>query len=206
MKDRQEQYVQPDEKRRVEKPLDGEEGRVALGPDKVGAEAVVAGGDDEGREEKAVRPDRRDSLQEGDDRQRPGGAQGDDPEPHGEGLRPLPLPVRREAEHRVRDVQGHQGDEKVRRLGDEVGGAVLRRGQVAGVKPDHQEYQQLGAEGAGAHQDRVGGKGLILIHAAAFLRRGSSRTIRKARTARRLVKSPRMGQRDWFIPSLRAFL
>ena len=107
-----------------------------------------------------------DALQKGDDQQQSGGAQGDDPEPHGERLRPPAPALRREAEHRVRDVQGHHGDEKVGRLGDEVGGAVLCRGEIAGVEPDHQKDQQLGAEGADAHQDRVGGQGLILIHAA----------------------------------------
>ena len=39
-----------------------------------------------------------------------------------------------------------------------------------------------------------------------FIRRGLSRTMRNAKTASRLVNSPRIGQRDLFIPSLTAFL
>ena len=120
--------------------------------------------------------------------------------------RPPPA-VRREAEHSVGVVQRHQRDQQVGRLGDEIGGAVLRRHQIAGVEPHHQEHQQLGAEGADAHQDRVGGKGLVFVHAAAaFMRRGSSRTIINTSTANRLVNSPRIGQRDLFIPSFTALL
>ena len=50
MEYRQKQYIQPDEQRCVEKALGGEQRRVALCPDEVGAEGVIAGGDDKGRQ------------------------------------------------------------------------------------------------------------------------------------------------------------
>ena len=42
--------------------------------------------------------------------------------------------------------------------------------------------------------------------ACGFTRRGLSRTIRKANTASKFVNSPRIGQRDLFMPSFTALL
>lgn len=46
-------------------------------------------------------------------------------------------------------------------------------GEIAGIEPYHQEYQQLGAERPDADEGGVGGKSLITVHAAdASLLRG----------------------------------
>lgn len=64
----------------------------------------------------------------------------------------------------VRNVQGHQRNQKICRLGNEIGGSILCWREIAGIKPHHQEHQQLGAKGAYAHQQGIGCKGLILVH------------------------------------------
>ena len=160
-----EQRRQGDDPARPQKDGGGKQGRVPPGPDEVGTESVIAGGDDEGGQQESIGPHLRYPLQQGDHQQHPRRAQGDHPQAHGEGPRPSAPAVRRKAEHRVGDIQRHQGDQQICRLGDEVGGAVLRRGEIAGVKPHHQKHQQLRADGADAHQNGVGRQGLVFVHA-----------------------------------------
>ena len=92
---------------------------------------------------------------------------------YGEDLCPLLAPVGGKAEHPLRNVERSNRNEQIGRLRDEIGGAVFRRGEIAGIEPYHQEYQQLGAERPDADEGGVGGKSLITVHAAdASLLRG----------------------------------
>ena len=81
------------------------------------------------------------SLCKADDQQQDKRAKRNSAQAHGKHIRASAVPVCGKAEHAIRNVQRHQWNQQVGCLGDEVGGAVFRRREIAGVKPHHQKYK-----------------------------------------------------------------
>ena len=81
----------------------------------------------------------------------------------GENVSPLLGVIHGEAEHAVRDAETDERKEQIGRLRDEIGGAVIRRCEIARVKAHHEKHQQLAAEGAEADEHGVGHEGFVFV-------------------------------------------
>ena len=144
-----------------------------LGADKLCAQRVGAGGNDEHGEQRAELPLSYEHAQQRQCCKQCRRSEQHSVNTYGEDLCPLLAPVGGKAEHPLRNVERSNRNEQIGRLRDEIGGAVFRRGEIAGIEPYHQEYQQLGAERPDADEGGVGGKSLITVHVAdASLLRG----------------------------------
>ena len=81
----------------------------------------------------------------------------------GENVPPLLGVIHGEAEHAVRDTEADEREEQIGRLRDEIGGAVIRRCEIARVKAHHEKHQQLAAEGAKADEHGVGHERFVFV-------------------------------------------
>ena len=160
---REEEDVQHDHEQGVDHALHCEERRLALGADELRAERVVAGGHDveADQPEEGVQLGNKAEQRQNAEQQQP--AERDRIKPDGEDAPAVLDVVDREAEHAVRDAHGNHAQQQVRALRDQICRAVVSGGEISGIKPHHEEHQQLRAEGAEADEHGVRQEGLVFV-------------------------------------------
>ena len=132
--------------------------------DELAAQAVEVGGDHEEQQPGGIGG-------EGGEPPKQGGGEEQKPEaeevaqqPDGEDAPLVAAPLQAEADDGAADAHRGQGEEEGARLDEQLGGAVVRRGEHPGVEGHEKKDQHLGAEAADGEEGGIGDQSLIGVH------------------------------------------
>lgn len=161
---RQQQDVEHDGQRRAQNPVQGKESHMAHGPRKLVADRMDVGHQHIKQHQPHITGEERNLSQQRrrQEQNQKTGQIGQNP--GGKDLALVGVPVQSIPNHRVCHPDGRQGDDQIAGLKQQVGHAVFRAGEDAGIKGRQEKGQKTGSKGAEPEQGGIGDKLLIGVH------------------------------------------